>query len=185
EAGPLGNSDFRQPRPKGPGGWWSWKPATHALHYLWMSGRLLVSERKNFQKRLDLAERVLPELSGMEPVPWPEVLRWHVRQSLRAMGAATARDRRNYMSFPRVPVPKRRQALESLLKSGEVVELAVEGDKARWVALADDLPQSRAAGRKRRVANGTTLLSPFDSFLWHRDRINRLLGYDYRVEIYT
>jgi len=30
-----------------------------------MSGRLLVSERKNFQKRLDLAERVLPELSAM------------------------------------------------------------------------------------------------------------------------
>jgi len=185
EAGPLGNSDFRQPRPKGPGGWWSWKPATHALHYLWMSGRLLVSERKNFQKRLDLAERVLPELSGMEPVPWPEFLRWHVRQSLRAMGAATEMDLRNYMSFPRVPVPKRRQALESLLKSGEVVELAVEGDKARWFALADDVPQIRAAGRKRRVANGTTLLSPFDSFLWHRDRINRLLGYDYRVEIYT
>jgi len=118
-------------------------------------------------------------------VPWPEFLRWHVRQSLRAMGAATEMDLRNYMSFPRVPVPKRRQALESLLKSGEVVELAVEGDKARWFALADDVPQIRAAGRKRRVANGTTLLSPFDSFLWHRDRINRLLGYDYRVEIYT
>jgi uncharacterized protein YcaQ len=42
-----------------------------------------------------------------------------------------------------------------------------------------------AAARRRAAARGTTLLSPFDSFLWHRERTQRLFGYDYRIEVYT
>ena len=183
--GPLGNADFRQPRPKGGSGWWGWKPATHALHYLWMTGRLLVRERVHFQKRFDLAERVLPELGTFEPPTWPEFMRWHVRQSLRSMGAATEADLRMYLSFPRKPTVKRRAALQALLGTGEVVPIAVEGDDQRWFALAEDLPALAAAARRRVVARGTTLLSPFDSFLWHRERVKALFGFDYRIEVYT
>jgi uncharacterized protein YcaQ len=35
------------------------------------------------------------------------------------------------------------------------------------------------------VSDGTTLLAPFDSLLWHRDRVSRLFGFDYRIEVYT
>jgi uncharacterized protein YcaQ len=48
-----------------------------------------------------------------------------------------------------------------------------------------DLPALAAASRRRGAAAGTTLLSPFDSFLWHRDRVRRLFGYDYALEVYT
>ncbi len=185
DRGPLANSDFREQRPAGAAGWWNWKPATHALHYLWMTGRTLVHSRVHFQKRFDLAERVLPELATLEPLSSAEFARWHVRRSLRAMGAATEIDLRLYLTFPRTPSGWRRRALAELLKTGEVVEVPVEGSKARWVALAEDVAPLAAAGRRRAPPRGTTLLAPFDSLLWHRDRVKRLFGFDYTIEVYT
>src|SRR5204862_1887562 len=39
--------------------------------------------------------------------------------------------------------------------------------------------------RARGEARGTTLLAPFDSLLWYRERVARLFGFDYRIEVYT
>lgn len=191
ENGPLGNADFeKRPLPEGKrpttqAGWWNWKPAAHALDYLWMSGRTLVHSRVHFQKRFDLADRVLPRETALDPPTQEEFRRWHLRRSLHAMGAATETDLRMYLSFPRLEVAERRRALHGLLAAGEVVEVAVAGDRGRWYALAEDLPALARAARRRTAARGTTLLAPFDSFLWHRERTSRLFGFDYRIEVYT
>jgi uncharacterized protein YcaQ len=101
------------------------------------------------------------------------------------MGAASEADLRMYLSYPRLAAAARRRALRDALAAGHVVEVAFEGERGRSVALAEDLPALAAAGRKRRASTGTTLLSPFDSFLWHRERVARLFGFDYRIEVYT
>ena len=184
--GPMGSADFEHRRASGSaGGWWDWKPATHALDYLWMSGRTLVHSRVSFRKRFDLAERVMPEALAREPLAREGFRRWHLRQSLRALGAASEADLRMYLTYPRMAAGDRRRALSAALDAGEVVEVEVAGERGRWLALAEDLPALGAADRKRRPAAGTTLLSPFDSFLWHRDRARRLFGYDYKLEVYT
>jgi len=183
--GPLANADFQHQGPARRPGWWSWKPATHALHHLWMTGRLLVDSRVHFQKRFDLAERVRPGLAAIEPLGTAEFARWHLRRSLHAMGAATETDLRMYLTFPRVPAGERAGVLRGMLASGEVVEVAVAERPGRWLALAEDLAALASAARRRQGARGTTLLAPFDSFLWHRERARRLFGFDYRIEVYT
>src|SRR5439155_382725 len=55
----------------------------------------------------------------------------------------------------------------------------------RWLALTRDLAALSRAGRAPVPSLGTTLLSPFDSLLWHRERVARLFGFDYRIEVYT
>ena len=189
--GPLGSGDFERDRKGGRGGWWNWKPSTHALDYLWMSGRALVDSRVHFQKRFDLAERVMAAAMAETPVSADEFRRWHLRQSLHAMGAATGTDLRMYLTFPRGGMMDRRRVLAESLTSGEVVRLSVEDErgaaagKTAWYALASDVPLLRAAGRRRAPSRGTTMLAPFDSFLWHRERTARLFGFDYRIEVYT
>jgi uncharacterized protein YcaQ len=189
EGGPLGSADFAHRRPRAQAGWWNWKPATHALDYLWMSGRTLVHSRRHFQKRFDLAERVMPVALAVTPLDAQDFQRWHLRQSLFALGAATEADHRMYLTFPRVGARERRRWLARLLEAGEVREIEVEPSAAssptRWYALAEDLPALAAAARRPQASAGSTLLSPFDSFLWHRERTHRLFGFRYTIEVYT
>ena len=191
QGGPLGSGDFRHEGRGRASGWWNWKPATHALDYLWMSGRALIHSRVNFQKRFDLAERVMAAAPAGDPPSAAEFRRWHLRRSLHAMGAATFTDLRLYLTFPRIAAGELRRVLSELLDTGEVVEIAV-GDQPRrsragapWFALSHDLPALAAAAGRRVPSRGTTMLAPFDSFLWHRERTERLFGFSYRIEVYT
>ncbi len=184
--GPMGHAELEGRRPpRGRGGWWNWRPVQHALHYLWMTGAVTIHSRRHFQKRFDLLERALPASAAVEAVSAETFLRWHIERSLHAMGAATEIDLTHYLTYPRGATAARRAALRSMLAQGDVTEIEVEGSKARWLALTRDLPALARASRRPATSNGTTLLSPFDSLLWYRDRVSRLFGFDYRIEVYT
>ncbi len=58
--GPLQARDFEARPGKRASGWWDWKPAKHVLEHLFLSGELMISERRGFRKVYDLTERVLP-----------------------------------------------------------------------------------------------------------------------------
>ncbi|MGH7307323.1 MAG: winged helix-turn-helix domain-containing protein [Candidatus Rokuibacteriota bacterium] len=183
--GPMAGADFDGRRPRGGGGWWSWRPVQHALHYLWMTGALTVHSRQHFHKRYDLLERAIPGGLDDTPVSAAEFARWHLERSLHAMGAATERDLAGYLTFPRFGPGGRRVALRAMIERGEVKEIAVAGRPERWLVLTRDLSALARARRPAAAARGTTLLSPFDSLLWHRERVARLFAFDYRIEVYT
>ena len=183
--GPMAQGDFEGRRPAGAAGWWSWRPVQHALHYLWMTGALTVHSRQHFQKRFDLLERAIPAALGGAAVSSEDFQRWHIERSLHAMGAATELDLTHYLTFPRLGPGPRRAALRAMIEGGEVTALEIEGRPGRWLALTRDLPALARARRAPTPSRGTTLLSPFDSLLWYRDRVARLFGFDYRIEVYT
>ena len=183
--GPMAQGDFEGRRPAGAAGWWSWRPVQHALHYLWMTGALTVHSRQHFQKRFDLLERAIPDALGGAAVSSEDFQRWHIERSLHAMGAATELDLTHYLTFPRLGPGPRRAALRAMIEGGEVTALEIEGRPGRWLALTRDLPALARARRAPTPSRGTTLLSPFDSLLWYRDRVARLFGFDYRIEVYT
>src|SRR5262249_46045818 len=120
-----------------------------------------------------------------EPLDSVQFRRWHIGRSLHAMGAATDTDLRMYLTFPRMAAGERAATLRAMVRDGEVVEIEVAGDRGRWYVLARDVEARAAAGRRRMASRGATLLSPFDSFLWHRERVARLFGFDYRIEVYV
>jgi uncharacterized protein YcaQ len=184
--GPMGHAELEGRRPpRGRGGWWNWRPVQHALHYLWMTGALTIHSRRHFQKRFDLLERALPAAAAAEAVSADAFQRWHIERSLHAMGAVTEIDLTHYLTYPRGGTTARRAALRAMVAQDEVTEIGVEGSTARWLALTRDLPALARAGRRPAASHGTTLLAPFDSLLWYRDRVSRLFGFDYRIEVYT
>ena len=86
--GPLGSRDF-----EGAGDgtdMWNWKPAKMVLEALWDRGALAVAGRQSFQRRYDLAERVIPRAVLDAPVPEEdETLRTFALLAVRARGALT------------------------------------------------------------------------------------------------
>ncbi len=184
--GPLGNAEFERPKHLGKGaGWWNWKPATHALDYLWKAGRIGVHSRVHFHKRFAEMARVLPAFANTPALSLEQAMRERLLRSLTAMGAASWDDLMRYWTWPQWKAPAQRAALRALVAEGAVREVHVEDQHLPWFARAEDLPELERAQRKRVASRGTTLLSPFDSFLWHRERVHRLWGFFYRIEIYV
>ncbi len=58
--GPVRSADFEHPR-KGASGWWEWKPHKRHLEGLFTAGKVMVIERRNFQRVYDLTHRVMPD----------------------------------------------------------------------------------------------------------------------------
>jgi uncharacterized protein YcaQ len=173
--GPLAASAFRDPDGPRRGSWWDWAPAKHVLEDLFDQGTLLVHDRVNFERRYDLAERVLPAgTDTSEPTP-AEAARELTLLAARHLGVGTAADLADYYRLPSAQV---RVALAELAADGLLQEVTVEG----WARPAYLLPGTRMP---RRLSHPPALLSPFDSLIWSRERTERLFGFRYRLEVYV
>jgi uncharacterized protein YcaQ len=173
--GPLAASAFRDPSGPRRGTWWDWAPAKHVLEDLFDQGTVLVHDRVNFERRYDLAERVLPTgLDTSEPTAAEAALALTVLAA-GALGVGTAADLADYF---RLRPEGARPALAEAVGAGLLEEVAVAG----WAKPAYLLPGTRVP---RRRAHPPVLLSPFDSLIWSRERTRRLFGFRYRLEVYV
>ncbi|MGK5111609.1 MULTISPECIES: winged helix-turn-helix domain-containing protein [unclassified Geodermatophilus] len=176
EGGPLKAGDLAEPRPDRPGSMWNWHAGKVALEWLFYTGVLTTRGRTaGFERVYDLTERVLPTAVVQAPTPEPaEAVRELVRTAARALGVATERDLRDYF---RLRPAAARAAIAELTEAGELLPVDVAG----WGAPAWVHPDAR----RPRWVRARALLSPFDSLVWERPRVERIFGFRYRLEIYT
>ena len=174
--GPLRASQLGEARPDRPGSMWNWHEGKAALEYLFFTGALTSRARTaGFERVYDLTERVLPAAVVQAPTPERgDAVRELVRTAARALGVATETDLRDYF---RLAPADARTAIAELTDAGELLPVQVTGwGRPAWV-----VPDAR----RPRWIRARALLSPFDSLVWERPRIERLFGFRYRLEIYT
>jgi uncharacterized protein YcaQ len=174
--GPLPASQLADPRRR-IGEWWDRRSdGRRALESLFTDGVLAAWRSDTFERVYDLAERVIPADVLARPTPSPEEAdRELVAIAAHCLGVATVADLANY--FWLSPVVARLRAAE-LVEEGRLTPVAVEG--WRQPAYTPRLARPR---RPRR--DHATLLSPFDSLIWFRERTERLFDFHYRIEIYV
>jgi uncharacterized protein YcaQ len=160
---------------------WNWSLVKNALEHLFWSGQISSAGRTSqFERRYASLERVLPKdvaVQSISPVLRPsdeDAFRRLMLISATAHGVGTEQDLRDYF---RLKPDQARPALESLVSSGDLTRVSIDGWK-RPAYLHKD-------ARIPRTVQAEALLSPFDSLIWQRDRTLALFGFRYRLEIYV
>lgn len=141
---------------------------------LFASGVLTTAHRAGFARHYDLSERVLPPEVLTREVNDFEAVRELTLRAATALGVGTEADIRDYF---RLRADQVKPAIAALLEAGELEPADVAG----WPA-----PAYLRVGQKiPRGDRGTALLCPFDPLIFFRPRVERLFGFEYRIEIYT
>ena len=167
------------------GYWWDWSDAKIALEYLLDVGRVACVQRVGWRRMYDLSERVVPaalrEREGWvddDGVVGPsdeDCLRGLVRAGASTLGVGTTAD---IADVHRLPKP----VVDQFAEEVGLQRIRVAG----WALPAWMTPEALAWLRSdARDRHRTTLLSPFDSLIWHRDRMERIFGMAHRLEAYT
>jgi uncharacterized protein YcaQ len=175
DRGPLTATDLGGAKRGGP--WWDWSEVKIAAEDLFRWGEVVVTRRTGWRRVYDLPERAIPAALLAEDPDDATCDRALFAHAGRAMGVATASDLANYFGGSSVAHAR------AVAADAGLVPVTVEGWKQP--AFAD--PEALAAlaagtvpGRTR-----TTLLSPFDSLVWNRDRTERVFGLRHRLEAYV
>jgi hypothetical protein len=155
------------------GVWWDWSEVKIAVEWLLDIGTVVCRERRGFERVYDLAERAIPSVLLSQSMDDDACARELVESAGRATGVATAKDLAAYHGMSL-------SSVNGVLSSTTLRAIKVEG--WRDVAyLADAAEEALQPNLRHR----TVMLSPFDSLLWDRARLERLFGLSYRLEAYV
>jgi uncharacterized protein YcaQ len=163
---------------------WNWNAVKRVLEHLFEAGLISAASRTDsFERRYTLTAKVLPGRpdagpdaaacadAGQEPAA---ALVRLIDAAAQAHGIGTLRCFADYF---RTPLRASAVAVEHLVEAGRLRPVTVAGwNRPVYRHIEAKLP---------RAATGRALLSPFDSLVFERRRLEELFGFHYRIEIYT
>jgi len=160
---------------------WARPPHKQALDYLWLAGELEVSHRKGFTKYYDLSERIIPATLKRKHVTDAQQIHYLCHSALQRLGFATDSEVRRFYEACDLQEVKTWLANQRSSVLNIEVELHDGSRQKRYACKAIDtwLEQLPKPCQQIKIVN------PFDPIVRDRDRLKKLFGFDFRIEIYT
>jgi uncharacterized protein len=199
ERGPITAAELSNPC-KRSGNWWGWWGSGNGkatLEHLYDSGLVAIAGRRRFERLYDITERVIPQAALHAPAPPREdAMKQLICLAAKAYGVGTFGDITGYFHIdgwrdrmppgPRWTRPKGpdgcrakaivKRLVSELVEEGRLLPARVEG----WGEQTYLDPQARIP----RAVDCRAFVTPFDSLVWERSRIERLFGMKYTIEMY-
>jgi uncharacterized protein YcaQ len=175
--------------------WWDWSDTKEALEWLLAIGEVVCTQRTGWRRIYSLTQNSIPThlldstsfvtTQGVTGPSDDDCIKALLLDSIRTLGVGTVSDlvdvhRLTGWHSTRAHV---RKVLKECIEAGDIVEVTVDG----WSDPTYADHQVLALLKKNKIpqSSTTTLLSPFDSLVWHRERVSRMFNMDYRLEAYT
>lgn len=160
---------------------WRRPPHKLALDYMWYAGELSTSHRDGFTKFYDLTERVIPDHYRAAEHTDAAQVDWLCREALARLAFGTEGDIQRFWAAADLGEVKAWTAA----KTQKLVPVEIESARGEWSgALALPDIETRLASVSA-PAPRLRILNPFDPVIRDRNRLTRLFGFDYRIEIFV
>ncbi len=168
-------SELTEPRNRS-GPWWSGRSdGQKTLDWLFRIGQVAVKRDTKFSRSYVPFDSVIPnEISGFPDPLESDSIDELIITAARCNGISTVSDIADYFRMKPILV---REALPFLLEQNKLLPVSVEG----W----DEKAYLHPSVPKLAKIESRALLSPFDSLVWCRPRLERLFHFKYRLEIYV
>ena len=150
--------------------------------YLWRIGELCVSRRQGQMKVYDLTERVIPYAHREKSVSRSDFITWCCRKALLQLGVARPLKIAQYTDA----ISKATASEWCERKKSEVEEVhidLVDGSKSgscyalrSFLSSIEEIPEPTSKLR---------LINPFDPLIRDRERLRKVFGFDYTIEIWV
>ena len=160
---------------KGP--WWGWGDTKRGLEHLFYVGpRRRGAAGEHVRARLLRSRARGPRVVPAAPTPDPhDALAGLLEQAARTYGVATAKDLSDFFRLSHQGSP----AASSRRWPTRACCAACRSRGGRQPAFL------HPAATLPRAIDACALVSPFDPVMWERERVERLFGFSYRIEIYV
>lgn len=180
DRGPIGAREIEHAEQRQRDGWgWNWSAVKTALEHQLSAGRVYSARRNSqFERLYDLPERVIPPAVFEQPTPErDEALRVLVARAAQALGVASLKALADYF---RTHKERTLRAIHELVEQGLLIDVQV-GDRSEpwWLWHRAVVPRQVGS------PDAGALVSPFDSLVFERERLETLFGFRYRIEIYV
>lgn len=158
---------------------WSRPPHKKALDYMWYAGELATCYRKDFTKFYNLAERVFPETLRNQTLTEDAQLDWLCHAALDRLGFATQGEIQRFWDASSA---KETKAWTTQANPLPVTVENADGSTTEAYATPDIHERLQSLTE---ITPRLRILNPFDPVTRDRLRLERLFGFEYRIEMFV
>ncbi|MEN9692545.1 MAG: hypothetical protein RLZZ330_189 [Actinomycetota bacterium] len=156
--------------------WWDWSETKSTVEWMLVTGEVTCTKRVGWRRVYSLSENAIPK-KYFQDLPNDEAIYQLLLDALRSQGVATFNDILDVHRLKKSDATKK--AWNQFLDTPGIVSLKIPGWQDSYYAFESSLEKTTNA------KSNSVLLSPFDSLVWHRPRLEEVFGMTYRIEAYT
>ena len=160
---------------------WRRPPHKLALDYMWHAGELSTAHRQNFSKFYDLTERVIPTQYLEDERSDEEQMDWLCREALNRLAFAVDGELQRFWEAADLKEVK----AWSEKSASDLIPVTVETADGDWISMIAPADIEHRLATLSKPTSRVRIINPFDPIVRDRNRLKRLFGFDYRIEIFV
>ena len=165
---------------------WYWRKnaslARIAFEELFVEGKISICDRENNIKSYEVNNYYSEQSFEFDSIE--EYYEWHLRRRIASMGMVWLSDSAGWEYIPGANQKIRKHILQKLVDQNVVTELYVEEVQKHFFCLTKDWEEYNIYSVTDHSLPRIEFIAPLDTFIWDRNIIKDIFGFDYKWEIY-